>query len=70
MKKLLLLESIACLFSLLFVSSMETNDSFSKKMTCAPDDTKSYQVDRKKIKTHPKPRPEVFMSSEQYKKHA
>lgn len=70
MKKLLLLESIAWLFSFLFVSSQESNDSFSKKMACSPDDTKCYQVDRKKIKTHPKPKPEVFMSSEQFKKHA
>lgn len=70
MKKLLLLESIAWLFSFLFVSSLEANYSFSKEMACSLDDTQCYQVDRKKIKTHPKPKPEVFMSSEQYKKQA
>lgn len=70
MKKLLLLESIALLFSILFVSSIEANYSFSKEIACSLEDTQCYQVDRKKIKTHPKPKPEVFMFSEQFNKQA
>ena len=66
MKKLLLLESIALLFSFLCVSTIEAKDSFSKETVRLPDETKYYQVDRKKIKTHPKPKPEVFMSAERF----
>lgn len=66
MKKLLLLESIALLLSLLCVYSMDANASFSKETGCIPDETKYHQVDRKKIKTHPKPKPEVFMSAERF----
>lgn len=68
MKKLLLQGNVALLLSPLFISSLEANVSFSTEIARIHDGTKYNHTDRKKINTHPKPKPEVFRSSDYFEK--